>query len=97
MTTTNPPAIFASAEEGDEVTLTGHLVDIVWRASPHRLPYATAVLCGDGTVPVEVPPRIYASCNALLVEGELVRVSGVVDRRGDTPLLSARKVSGGEG
>lgn len=88
----NPPT-FAHAVDGETVTLRGILVGVqVWETAQGR-EWATAVLeCGDGGVQVEFLPKVYEACSDLIVEDGQVTVTGLVDRRPDVPVLSARKV-----
>lgn len=88
----NPPT-FANAADGDTVTLRGMLVGVVDRLTFQGRQWATAILeCGDGGVHVEFLPKVYEACSNLIVEDGWVAVTGIVDRRPDEPVLSARKV-----
>lgn len=88
----NPPA-FANAVDDETVTLRGMLVGVVDRLTFQGRQWATAVLeCGDGGVHVEFLPKVYEASSDLIVEDRQVTVTGLVDRRPDVPVLSARSV-----
>jgi len=93
------PAGVRGEPDGAPVTLTGELAYWVRHVSNQGTAYATGVLRmpdGDGEMPIEVPPAVYARVGGLLAEGETRTVTGRLDRRGPVHLLSVRDVDDSE-
>jgi hypothetical protein len=82
--------------DGATVTVVGELAYMMRRTSRQGHGYMTGVLRaaeGDGEMPVEVPPAVYARVGGLLGEGGTRRVTARLDRRGPIHLLSVRDVT----
>lgn len=88
----SPLAVFA---DGEQVTATGVVHHLVHTSTFQGHRHATCTLrLGDGDVRVEIPPRTLAAYAGRLVGGFPPAVTGLVDLRGDVPVLSARRIGG---
>lgn len=88
------PPVFAAAQDCEEVTLPGcWLVEVQRTVSKQGFAFAIAVVrCGDTQVRVEFPPRVFAKYSHLIIANDTLTITGLVDLRWETPLLSARQV-----
>jgi hypothetical protein len=89
------PANIAGVPDGVTVSVTGTLTKVEVAETHQRRAWANAVVeTGDGSVRVQVYPKVYEACAGLLVDGGRVTVVGVMDRRADVPFVMAREVTG---
>ncbi len=88
-----PPANIAGLPDGTVVQVSGTLANVVVEETKQGRRWAeVAVVTGDGTAWVQVYPTVFDACAGLLVDGNVVTVSGMLDRRGTVPFVMAREV-----
>ncbi len=90
------PANVAGLPDGTVVQVSGTLTNVVLDVTVQGRRWAEAVVAtGNGSIRVRVYPKVYAACAGLLVDGSVVTVTGLLDRRGTVPYVMAREVTGG--
>lgn len=87
------PANVAGLPDGTVVQVSGTLTNVAVADTAQGRRWAEAVVCtGDGSIRVKVYAEVHDACVGLLVDGERVTVTGMLDRRGPVPFVMAREV-----
>jgi len=88
------PANLAGVPDGVTVSVTGTLSGVVKAETRQQRMWANAVVeTGDGSVRIQVYPKVYPTCVDLLVDGGRATVVGIMDRRADVPFVLAQEVT----
>ncbi len=88
------PANIAGLPDGTEVQVSGTLTNVVVAETKQGRRWAEAVVAtGDGSIRVQVFPEVFDACADLLVDGDRVTVTGMLDRRDKVPFVMAREVT----